>query len=189
MTKLFLTLLLITKTGFITCAGRGTSIFSAIGYVDFSKLTPEQDALYTPQINMKHKGQVFLPIENAAGLGDINLIRWLISKKVNLEGTRALHLAINEIQPARFEIIKELLAYLPSDTLICDKKPAVFMRNKLKDQRDFYARHPERINESVLHRMEQTAEFLESYELRWTFIRTAVMTAKIVNSDRVEVVE
>ncbi len=191
LNKPFLILLLITQHSFTRCSDRDLEVFKAIrAGTDFSKLSPEQNALYTTQINLKDAYGCDVPINTAIKHGNTSAVHWLLSKKVILNYELALRQSLRPLQDdgVKSEIVAAIVPYgTLTDLEVFGQTPMNYMQCKL----DHYKDNPKLTSADKLSEIEKTNNLLKRYNsaLLWTWITGAVVTTKTFDSERVKKVK
>ncbi len=189
MTKLFLILLLITKHSFINGAYREPEIYTAIFTgVDFSRLTAEQDALYSTQKESPTTAWA-KPIHAALAFQKIDAVDWLLAKKVDLHETVLVYTlkpGFSDVPKAKI-VISVLKHGAPTNITFGGKKPADYMLTTIAQKEAYYKVHPESKNEAILHELKHSESVLRRYDdpLLWTWIKATAL----IDSGRVEIIE
>ncbi len=132
----FLVIILVASIySVINCSGFEKNLQFAIHFTDnrgdFSKLTPEQEVCYLPQIHEKH---LWLPIDYACWHGNVSAFRWLLSNGA-VPTQECFESAILSKTP-KSEIVSGLLSCGLYTKYIGEKKTL----KRVQDKRAFFSR-------------------------------------------------
>ncbi len=192
MTKLFLILLLITKHSFMLCGDRDPDIFYAIqgNKTDFSKLTDEQEALYSTQINSKSTHIYFsTPLECAALWDNMPAVNWLLARPVDMDD-KSLRCALRDY--VKTDVALTLLAHEASIDFVYDrKKPAAYVQKDITNTLALDRMYPGLRDDDALHKKQQLLRLLKQREAQasWARMTKALLATKELASGHVDIAE
>ncbi len=186
MIKQFLILILIMQANLLVAVDREPEIYAAIrSRVDFSNLTPAQEARFLPEINEKSNYEVS-PLTCAVGTrnfgGDYyirnyyNTVNWLLAHGAKVDDSKIFQEALYPLEGVCPEIVETLLWHGVSTNI--KQRPLEDIEKEIGWQAYIKKSswHEHQV-EDIIVRLKKTRTILNRHEelkLRWEFIRGLV---------------